>query len=174
MCKYLDRISIFWPLLPVLLTTDGQKCSDIQVHSPWLQFWHYFCKVLDGSIRLLVDCFQVFFFLLDRELSEIALILPNNRKRVACHLRSLAPFEPEKHGHSYARWVGFLGKVAGGSFWRARREVQQFHFTWSHHGSKLLLLPSSTLFKKKMGSNNGKHGLQQEWAVETHLQLKNI
>lgn len=125
-----------------------------------------------GPLDLLVGCFQLFF--LDRELREISLILPNNRKSVACHLRSQAPFEPEKYGHSYARWVGFLGKVAGGSFWRARKEVQQFHFTWGRHGSKLLLLPSSTLFKKKMGTNNGKHGLQLEWAVETHLQLKNI
>lgn len=172
MCKYVDPLSILWPLLPVLLTTDAQKCSDIQVHSPWLQFWHYFYKVLDGSIRPPCRLLQAFF--LDRELSEISLILPSNKKRAACHLRSQAPFEPEKHGHFYARWVGFLGKAAGRSFWRARREVQQFHFTWSHHGSKLLLLPSSTLFKKKMGSNNGKHGLQLEWAVETHLQLKNI
>lgn len=160
----------------MLLTTDGQKCSDFCHYRfilPGYSSGTTSAKFWMGALRPPCRLLPVFFFL-HRELSEISLILPNNRKRAACHLRSQAPFEPEKHGHSYSRWVVFLGRVARGSFQRARREVQQFHFTWSRHGSKLLLLPSSTLFKKKMGSNNGKHGLQLEWAVETHLQLKNI
>lgn len=54
MRKYLDHIYILCPMLPVLLTADGQNCSDLQVHSPWFHFWHCFCQFWRGQLDLFV------------------------------------------------------------------------------------------------------------------------
>lgn len=60
-----------------------------------------------------------------------------------------------------------FGKAGGGT------TAVSFHLESPWQQITSSFLPSPTLFKKKMGSNNSKQGLQQERAVETHLQLKN-
>lgn len=114
----------------MLLTTDGQKRSDFCHYRfilPGYSSGTTSTKFWMGALR--PPCRLLPAFFLDRELSEISLILPNNRKRAACHLRSQAPFEPEKHGHSYWQMSSVLGE--GG--WRKLSEGQEGSTAISFH-----------------------------------------
>lgn len=132
-------------------------------------------KVLEGLIRPSCRLLQA---LLVRESSKVSWILSYSAKSQPVIWGARLPLVQGDSSvgipipYEQSPWGRQLreafGKAGGGTI------VVSFHLESPWQQITSSFLPSPTLFKKKMGSNNSKQGLQLERAVETHLQLKNI